>query len=561
MQASIMDSAFNQYQRNDGPSRMRTAEQSPAGFLLIGFLTLVALVVVAERAGFPEIMAQKALIAVLVLFCLVTVFVAKTAEEAGFLGRLAAGKVVSSGIVLGVVLTGTGMALLRPDTAGGMAAILAGQVLGVLAAHAVARWQWQRTGSAATDQTSYNPFLAMLSGMLEAVAGAALCIACLSLMVGGLMPAITAAGMQMSSGWLALLLLLVAAFAVAAGGLRACLGLLLGLTSLVGVGYLIMLVAGLAGLGSLPLPGFSETSTLNAIAEAKLRWFQTSVHPVALVAWPSLSDVVSADNRIWFACSAALAFSLASLLAPAIPLRRRSIVVPALATGILLPLAMVATAGYAIEAAGFQFVGASVQRPPAGLLEASRNGFVTLCNAAPATADALRIACGVSPREVMSLGVDQISILPAFLTGGLPAALAYPAALVVLARVAEPLVVMSGFVAGFWIAARGLGLRVMARDKMAPGLTSLRLGLVRLAALLLTGGLIACTALFVLPAGLLWTVAATTAFAAVLLRLVFSRSAQANSERPDEAGPVVSSGRATARKPKKRADSAAGETA
>jgi hypothetical protein len=530
-------SSHNQTVRRQTP--VRTREGSYAWFLLGGLVVLVALVVVAERAGLPEGMAQTAVVVLLAVFCISILSVARTAEESVFLGRIPGGNPALSGVVLGILLTGAGLALLRPETVGAATAVVAGQCAGLVLAHGVARWQVHEAG-----QAGGKPVIAILSGLLETTAGVALSAACLSVIIASMAPAFASAGMPVSGTTLSLMVVCLPAFAVAAGGARACFALLTGLASLVVAGYGIMLAAGILGLGSLPLPWFSETSTLAAIAEAKTRWFQTPVHPVQLISWPSLPDVLTAGHRIWFFGSAAMAFSLALLLAPAIPLRRRRIVVPALSAVILLPLAMIATAGYAIETAGFQFIGSSVQRPPAGLLEAARNGFVTLCNAAPGTAEALRVACGASPREPMSLAWDQIRIAPSFLSGGLTAALAYPAALAFLTRVAEPLVLLSGLVAGFWIAARGLGLRVLAREKMAPGLASLRLGLVRLAGLLLTVCLTVAVALVTVPVTGLWLLTAITAFSGVLITFVANRSGnQAAAGAPTDNDAATAAGK------------------
>ncbi len=503
-------------------NRFDTAVLPGAGFVMVGFLTLLALIVVTERVGLPQTVAETAIFLLMFVLCACLACMGRTAEERIFTGRSSLMRPILAGVTAGAVLTGIGVAMLRPVTSDQLAAILMGQAIGLVVAHGLARWSWRRMEGSEASVKMSNPHIAALSGLLQVVTGCMLGLICLSLVAGDLMAALVARGSTLSLLSICLLIMVLPALAVVSGGLRASLVLILGIASLAIAGYGVLLATGLISLGALPLPLFSEANTLAAIVDAKARWFFAPVHPVVLTQWPGLSSAFSEATAIPLLGSAAISCFVMLTLSPALPLRRRSIVLPAVASGIILPLCMVAAGGYAIEAAGLQFVGASVQRPPSGLLEASRNGFVTLCNAAPLTVDALRAACGVSPRDAMLLDWQQVQINRSFLSGGSLAAMGYPVAPGVLARAAESLLLLAGLTTVFWIAARGLGLGVLARDRMAPGLASLRLGFVRLAALLLAAGLVVGVTQLSLPAELLWQIAASAAGLGVALSVIVS---------------------------------------
>jgi hypothetical protein len=519
---------LNSNQRQGQP----TAVTLPGvAFALLGFLTLVALVVVAERAGLPPGLAQSGVLLLVCVLSVGLVWNGRTVEEAVFTGRALLMRPVIAGIVAGAVLTGMGVAMLRPVSAVELVTILTGQVIGIAVAHALARWRRHR----AENTPAQSPVFAVVQGVLHTIAGGLLGLICLSLLASDLAAPIAGQGHVISLLSTSLLLVLLPLIAVAIGGLQASLVLCVGLVSLAMAGCFAIVATGLFGLGTLPLPFFSEGATLAAIAEAKARWFATPVHPVLLTQWPALAAGFSQETAgLLFGSACISCFILLSVF-PALPLQRRSVLVPALSTSIVLPLCLVAAGGYAIEAAGFQFVGASVQRPPAGLLEAARNGFVTVCNAAPLTVDALRAACGVSPRDVMLLDWQQVQINRSYLSGGLLSAMGYPVATAVLARMAEPLLLLAGLTVGFWIAARGLGLGILARDRMTPGLASLRLGFVRLAALLLAAVMAIVVAWLALPTALLWPIAAIAAGLGLAISFVPAQRQSPAVEQPKSA--------------------------
>jgi hypothetical protein len=148
----------------------------------------------------------------------------------------------------------------------------------------------------------------------------------------------------------------------------------------------------------------------------------------------------------------------------------------------MMLLGLAAMAGYAVEAAGLQFVGASLQTPPPGLLEASRQGLAEFCGARPETLDQLRAACGLAPRAAGQLTLDRIRLTEPFLWTGAPVALGMPAALAAPARLGPVAFPSLAIATGVWLMAQGLGRGVFGRGRIAPGLASHRLGLMRLAA-------------------------------------------------------------------------------
>jgi hypothetical protein len=524
--------------------------------VLTGFLTLMALVVVAERAGLPAGVAQSGVVLMVCLLGFGLLWSGRTAEESAFTGRSPLMHPLLSGLVAGTALTGLGVALLRPVTAGHFMTILTGQSLGIIVAHGLARWRWRK----AESPSARSPLVGVFQGVLQAVAGGLLGLLCLALLADDLATAVTAQGIMLSVLSACVLIVLLPLLAVACGGVQASLVVLVGLATLAAAGFVAILATGLLSLGTLPLPSFSESPTLAAISEAKARWFATPVHPVLLTQWPALaSGFISAATGQLVGAACVSCFVMLSLF-PAIPLQRRSILLPTLATSFVLPLCLVVAGGYAIEAAGFQFVGASVQRPPAGLLEAVRNGFVTVCNAAPLTVDALRAACGVSPRDVMLLDWQQVRINRSFLSGGLLSAMAYPVAMGVLARAAEPLLLLAGLIVAFWIAARGLGLGVLARDRAAPGLASLRLGFVRVAAVVLATVLVLGSTHMPLSAASMWQGAALTAGVAAGFFMVVTVILRWHGAEGSTPQPTPASGRSGKKMPGPAPASTQGET-
>jgi hypothetical protein len=442
-------------------------------------LILLALLAIAERVGLAGILVKSFFFTILVLTLLAVLWLARTTQERFFLGVLPALDPLAGAMVLAIV-TSAAVTSLVPSSAGPQwLGSLVGSPVGLLLAHGLARRAHRRKrapvadGSAEPDDTP-----SVARGVALLLIGAALAVVALDQAhqeMTRLLSLPTEISMTLASG--------LALLAVLAGGLRASImqAALLALATVIAL--ILMLAIGLVHLGALPLPGLSETTTLTAIAEARGRWAITT--PLQLLQWPEWSSALRGEGLKSFALSALIASGVSLAVSPGLAIRRRSLTGLAMAGSIILPLVIMAIAGYAIEAAASSFVGASIARPPAALVESARLGLVGICGASPDTAEVLRMACGVSPRDTAALTWGQISLTPAFLHSGLSAAFGYTAAVSMTIGVLSMAWMMAMATLGLAMAANGLGLHVLARKHQAAGLASLRLGLVRLAALVL----------------------------------------------------------------------------
>jgi hypothetical protein len=442
-------------------------------------LVLLGLLTVAERVGLPEIWVRSFFFAILIFALLAVLWLARTTQERIFLGALPALDPLAGAMVLALV-TSAAVTTLVPSSGGPQwLGSLIGAPLGLLLANGLARkaHRW-KPGPAANGRAASHDGLSVVRGLALLLIGAALAMVALDQAhqdIARLLSLPTAISMTLASG-LALLAVLV-------GGLRASImqAALLALATVIALA--LMLVIGLVHMGALPLPGLSETTTLTAIAEARGRWAITT--PLQLLQWPDWSSAFQGEGLKSCALSALIASGTALALSPGLAIRRRSLTGLAVAGTIILPLAVMAIAGYAIEAAASNFVGASIARPPAALVESARLGLVGICGASPDTAETLRMACGVSPRDTVVLAWGQISLAPAFLRSGVSAAFGYTAAVSMTIGILSLAWMMAMATLGLALAASGLGLNILARKYRAAGLASLRLGLVRLAALAL----------------------------------------------------------------------------
>ncbi len=442
-------------------------------------LVLLGVLAIAERVGLPEIWVRSSFFLILLLTLLAVLWLARTTQERVFLGAVPALDPLAGAMVLAIV-TAAAVANLVPSSAGPQwLGSLVGTPAGLLMAHGLARRAHRRKhvpvadgGAAPNDVPSLTRGLALL---LIGVALAMVALDQAQQEITRLLSLQSGTSMALASG-LTLLAILV-------GGLRASLmqAALLALATVIALG--LMLVIGLVHLGALPLPGLSEATTLTAIAEARGRWAITT--PLQLLTWPDWASAFQGEGLKSFALSALVAAGIALAASPGLAIRRRSLTGLAMAGAIILPLAVMAIAGYAIEATASSFVGASIARPPAALVESARLGLVSICGANPETAEALRMACGVSPRDVVALAWGQISLAPAFLRSGLSAAFGYTAAVSMTIGVLSLAWMMAMATLGLALAANGLGLHILARKHRAAGLASMRLGIVRLAALIL----------------------------------------------------------------------------
>jgi hypothetical protein len=442
-------------------------------------LVLLGLLTVGERVGLPEIWVKSFFFAILSLALLAVLWLARTTQERVFLGALPALDPLAGAMVLSIVTSAAVTSLVPSPDGPQWLASLMGAPLGLLLAHGLARKAHRRKHASVADSgVASDDDASVVRGLALLLVGAALAMVALDQAhqeIARLLSLPTGISMILTSG--------LALLAVLMGGLRASImqAALLALATVIAL--TLMLVIGLVHLGALPLPGLSEATTLTAIAEARGRWAITT--PLQLLQWPEWSSVFRGEGLKSFVLSALIACGVALAASPGLAIRRRSLTGLAMAGTIILPLAVMAIAGYAIEAAASNFVGASIARPPAALVESARLGLVGICGANPDTAEALRMACGVSPRDTIALAWGQISLAPALFRSGLSAAFGYTAAVSMTIGILSLAWMMAMATLGLALAANGLGLHILARKYQVAGLASLRLGLMRLAAVVL----------------------------------------------------------------------------
>jgi hypothetical protein len=446
-------------------------------------LVMLGLLTVGERVGLPGGWVHSFFIAVLLLTLLAVLWLARTTQERAFLGSSPALATLTGAMVLTIVTSAAVSSLVPSSNGPQWLGSLAGVPFGLLLAHGVARKAHRRANNPAKAAgTTREDSFALVRGLAPLCIGMALGMTGLGLAqteIARLLSLTAGTGMALAAG--------TALLAVLVGGLRASLiqAALLSLATIVALG--LMLVIGLIHLGPLPLPGLSDFTTLTAIAEARVRWGITT--PLQLVAWPDWTAALHEEGLRNFALSCLIATGIALAVSPGLPVRRRSLTGLAVAGTIILPLAVMAIAGYAIEAAAINFVNASVARPPPALVETAHLGLISVCGVNADTAEALRMSCGVSPRDAVALAWGQIGLSPPFIRSGLGAAFGYPAAVSMTIGIITLAWMMAMATLGLALAAQGLGLHILARNHQAAGLASLRLGLVRLAALLLAAAL------------------------------------------------------------------------
>lgn len=475
MQAGVMVSHSSHHQ--DGQAA------GAAGLPLIRILALasalpLAALAVGERAGLPGPLAWTLAFAWLALAAAGFVFASRTVSEPAFLGRALILPGLPGGLLLGALSAAAVYHLIRPTQSADLAAAMLGSAAGLVAAHALARLRRGSIlliGEAPAGEWG-APSLVL--GLLMAAAG--------GLLLWSSLPAARAAVMLLT-GWspgLALAAVLaVPCAAIAIGGLRGLAALWAALACLIAAGLALSIWIGISQLGAPPLPGFSQPETLLAIAGARTRLFPADTLPF-------LAEFVPPGGWTGLVISGAFLGSLltAALIGravtPAMPLASGATLASALVGQVGLLLGLAAMAGYAVEAAGLQFVGASLQNPPPGLLEAARQGLAEFCGQRPDTLDALRRACGLAPRASGQLAIGQIMLSEAFLWTGTPVALGAASALAAPARLGPLAFPMLAAAAGLWLMALGFGRNILGRGRIAPGLASQRLALVRVGAAL-----------------------------------------------------------------------------
>ncbi len=453
-------------------------------------LALLTLLLVAERVGLPGTWVQLFLQAMAMLVLLSMLWRSRTTQERVFSGSRPALGVMAGGLVLSAVVTAAITTLVPAVTPDQWLASLLGTLAGLLMAHATMRWGMRRARPEPQGGMLWDvPSMAVIRGLGLILVGSVLALAGLDasrveilrlLTAGNTLP--TGAHHAFAQIQAAFLPPLLALLAVLAGGIRASVLqaaiLVIGVFAALG----LMLGIGLLYFGPLPLPGQSEATTLAAVAEARERWSVTS--PLLLQQWPAWVTTLHGEGLKAFASSALIAAGTALALSPVLPLRRKSMMAVAGAGCIILPLAVIAIAGYAIEAAASTFIGASIARPSAAVVEATRLGLVAICGANPESAEALRLACGISPRDPAQLAWGQVGLTQAYIRTGLSAAIGFSTTVNLSAGIVTAAWHVSMVTVGLGLAAQGLGQFILARSYRAAGLASLRLGLVRLSALL-----------------------------------------------------------------------------
>ncbi len=477
---------------------------APAAALLAALL--LALLALAERAGLPLPYVQGFLMAAALLTYGALVALARTGRERIFIGVDGWRGHAQAGLAIAAAAWLTGEFLAPIGSPAAWMAATAGAPLGIAAAHAVERFAARRDPGGEGEPIGWT-------GILAALAAAAVGALVLAAGLGAAMREIVrllGLGEGMALAVAALLVLVPTLIGGALGALS------LARASAVAAAMILvsLAVVGMAVLGALPLPGQSEARTLQAIAEARERW--GIVSPVHLLSWPSTGMLFGREALAAFGAAFALTAALALASAPAAPLRRRATAATAGLALLLLPPLTTAVAGYAIEAAGTKFVGARAARPPATLVEASALGLVRVCGAQPQTAEALRTACGIAPRNPAALDWSQLAPSPAFLRGGLPAALGFPSTISLAADGLRLAMALATGALGLWIAARAIGRGLLGRRRQAAGLASLRQGLIRIAALAVMGGVSALVALrLALPPETIWVLPVAAAVLAL----------------------------------------------
>jgi hypothetical protein len=507
-------------------------------------LVLLALLIVAERVGLPPQWVRMFFLATMLLTLATILWLSGTTREEAFMGRNTALEPIAGGMLLSVV-TSIAVSRLLPayDPVHWLAGLI-GMPVGLV----------QRQH--ANTETS-GAGLPLLKGVALLLVGAGLVLIGLAEARVEFSRLLLAAPATVTGGdgtpWLALLLIPgVALIAFFSGGIFASLRQAALLALLVAGALALMVAIGLVQFGTLPLIGQAETRTLLAIAEARNRWGITA--PLHFLAWPDGIGVLKSPALQHLAASALVSAGLALALAPALPLRRKTTAAVAVSGVILLPLAVMAVAGYAIEAAASTFLGAAIARPPAALVEAARFGLIGVCGGNPETADAVRLACGVAPRDSATFAWGQIMLTPAFVASGLPAATGYSATLSMAAGLLNAAWLTAMIALGLALASLGLGRDIMARHHHAAGLASLRLGLTRLAAVILAVAMILLPGMAIPNRAII-----LTAFCVGCVLIVAIAVWQATNQRQQTALPDAPS--PPPRRRPRKASSAGGETA
>lgn len=446
---------------------------------VIAFLTLVmaGLVGVAERAGLPLGLVRLLLTIIAAMALIAIIAFASTGREKDYAGFSLTSPPVSSGILLALIAGLVVEMALPARSAAEWSAGPLGAAAGVMLAHLIGRygvWRapWQPDESASAPRAER-----LLRGLALGLLGAGLALVALPILAGELVLLF-----RISPGSAMVAAVAIPLIAVLAGGMRSTLSLALAASAMVIATMVVLVGASLWNIGNLPLPGQADPATLLGLAEVRRNW--SVVQPMHLLDWPAWSAVFSGSALQYFGLACLLATGLTLSLGPSLPVRRSSLAGAAMLGLLIVPLLIVSVGGVAIEAAAVRFVGAPIMRPPASLIEASQLGLLTICGASPADAESLRIACGVGPRDAAVLTWQQIALSPGFTHAGLGTALGFPPSLALATAGLRLFLGLAAMTVGLMLFSLGLGFYLLARNRTAAGLASIRLGSTRLVATL-----------------------------------------------------------------------------
>ncbi len=465
------------------PSPARPGHQPALRRLKFGLFATAALLGalhVIERSGLPAGWTFPAALCLLLGLGLMLVASERTFDEADFtldqplLPDLGGGALL--GLFAGVILP----LLLRPANGSEVMALIAGGSLGILAAHGLLRVAGTTPAALlhASGRSGPGGFVMALLALLLLVPAGLVMIHVLPIAVRE-MAALTGWSLRAAT----LLTTALFIYALVLGGGRALLGGLGVAVTLVGVTILLLLGEGFAAFGGLPLPGLTSDATLGAIAEARVRWVGTGVQPPLLPEWPGLRALVAGSALNLMVIALLLGALVGRSLSPAINLHRRRAAAMAITACVGCILAGIAAGGYAVEAAGSQLVGASLDRAPQRLLDSTAAGLIRICGAMPTTLEGLRAACGITGRGAV-LSFDQLALEPRFLWSGLPQAMGLTGALSAAPRALPTLFALMALFWAGWIIALALGRGLFAYGQWGPGQASQRLAYVRVAGVL-----------------------------------------------------------------------------
>jgi hypothetical protein len=451
-------------------------------------LALLALLLAAERVGLPTGWVRLFFHAIVLGALIAVLWLSRTTQERAFTGSTSALGAGAGGLVLAMMVTAAITMLAPPVSGPQWLASIIGAVTGQVLAHGLARATSRTTVQDVPDgPMAPSSNIALLRGLGLLFAGGALALAgteAARLEVARLLTVgMPGSGLAATQANAALFPALLALIAVLAGGIRASLIQATAFALAAVAAFGLTLAIGLIYLGPLPLPGQSEPATLAAIAEARQQWGITM--PLHLLHWPDWTSAFGGDGLRSLVLCALIASGMSLALSPVVSVRRKSTAAVAAIGSILLPLAVVAIAGYAVEAAASIFIGASINRPPPAVIETARLGLAGLCGSNPDSAEALRLACGLSPRDTAVLAWSQVRLTSAYIQTGLSAAVGFSTTLNLFTGFLTAAWHLAVVTLGLGLAAQGLGQYLFVRSYRAAGLASLRLGLVRLSALIL----------------------------------------------------------------------------